>query len=395
MLWLMCLPLVKCLPGLQCTIIAFMPLLASICGPDLVLRLSLILMLHAVITGVVPFIKGIPFLSPALLVAMVALPINIAPSILVKAYSQLIWISEPFLMVMEAVAVVQVVMAISKMLVGYIEDNPLIVKSAVLGITFTSYASSFCLGGILWLSGGSDIRWILGIILLMSIMLAITTIMTDDGIISSCAMVSLYLTWCLWVMVQENKLATHPLKPPVTWQRATATHASIFQILYGLIHLQLESVKSSLLFMWNLLSPTTIVMVMIRSFIISRTGNVLQNLTAMLTERDEDGDLWDIDSDDESDKDRFVSNGACFSRGGGHSLPLKLSFLFVYTQLIVYNIENLVSPMTLRTFSMDFIKNMLYYGEVKTLRAFQIALSGLFYLWSLLRDGKEDDDVDW
>lgn len=72
--------------------------------------------------------KWVPFLSPALLVAMVAVPINIVPSILVKAYSQLIWFSEPLLMVMEAMAVVQVVTAISKMLVGYIEDNPLVIK---------------------------------------------------------------------------------------------------------------------------------------------------------------------------------------------------------------------------------------------------------------------------
>lgn len=73
-------------------------------------------------------INQIPFLSTALLVVLVALPVNLFPSMLVWVYTQVILSSEPLLMMLEAIAVVHFVMQTSKQLVSYIDDRPVVVK---------------------------------------------------------------------------------------------------------------------------------------------------------------------------------------------------------------------------------------------------------------------------
>ncbi|XP_071848381.1 uncharacterized protein [Apostichopus japonicus] len=395
MMWLLCFPCVRYIPGIQWMFLVLMPLLASLCGPDVVVRLSLILMLHTFIADILPVINQIPFLSTALLVVLVALPVNLFPSMLVWVYTQVILSSEPLLMMLEAIAVVHFVMQTSKQLVSYIDDRPVVVKTTVLGITVISYVASFSLGLILFLTGSHSIKWILASIAVMSLVLLIVTLVKDEGIISDCALMSFYLTWCLWVMQQENSLSSHPLKPPATWERSKSLHSSVAQILYGFLHLKLASISSSLLFMWSLLSPTTVVMLVMRSFVILQARSIASRIPLPFSKEEEDS--WSIETDSE-DEDA-ISSYCCSTHNkkettSTSSLPLKLTLFFVYTQLVVYNIESSVNPMNTMLFNID-VRNWVLLGDVRLFRVMQMTLCGIFYLWSLIMSHTPMEDADW
>ncbi|KAK3752722.1 hypothetical protein QZH41_018685, partial [Actinostola sp. cb2023] len=125
----------------------------------------------------------IPMVQLVLLVALLFLPINVTPYLAVWFYEKLLLLAEPILSIIEALQVVMFITYVSQSLVDEIEENPMFVKSTIIGIAVTSY--SF----VLWISYSLFIgeitclleKWILFLILVASIFVLIICLIQDEG----------------------------------------------------------------------------------------------------------------------------------------------------------------------------------------------------------------------
>nr|XP_054773393.1 uncharacterized protein LOC129281483 [Lytechinus pictus] len=126
----MCLPCVNILGFLPLLWIIAMPVVGSFCGPETALRFSLLMMLYSMLESFIK--KFVNFLLPVFtigfFVVIMCLPISIVPYPLVWLYGQLIWITEPLILFVEAVGVIRTSMRLSKEVSDHIDDQELIAK---------------------------------------------------------------------------------------------------------------------------------------------------------------------------------------------------------------------------------------------------------------------------
>ncbi|CAH1233984.1 Hypp894 [Branchiostoma lanceolatum] len=155
-----------------------MPMYGSFLGPEPVLRLSLMMMIHAGVGAALPL--GLSFIALYLQVGVLALilslPVNLLPYALVWLYEKLLLVSEPALLLTEAAEVVRLAMKGSELALAGIEEQPGLIKGSelalagiaerpgliktlILGVTAVSYVVSAVIAVVLYSQGSSALNW--------------------------------------------------------------------------------------------------------------------------------------------------------------------------------------------------------------------------------------------
>ncbi|XP_071791007.1 uncharacterized protein [Asterias amurensis] len=324
---------VDCFSVLPLTWLITMPLFGSFCGPEVVLRLSLMMVLHTMIGAAVPtvLVMVIPFFQTALFGVLLALPITVVPYFFLWVYDKFIWLSEPVFLTIEAVEVVRVSVRTSSRIAEQIEEQPILMKSLIIGAAGICYTLTLILGYILLNIGSPAVKWVLGALIIVAVLLLVLTLMKDEGIISDCGIVTLAMVSILWAMQQESNMMTHPMKVPEDWINSNTDEKSFLQLLLMMATMGYARVTQAFSFLRNLFSASFLLLVAVR---VLSVIHVVSLVAKRLTEQsDEYSDSSDIHNE------QFPS--------AWHSpFMVKLALIFVYTQLVVYNIEVSTKPLS-------------------------------------------------
>ncbi|XP_022104596.1 uncharacterized protein LOC110986742 isoform X2 [Acanthaster planci] len=325
----MCFPM-ECLSIVPLLWLITMPLFGSFCGPEVVLRLSLMMMLHTLIGAALPgvLVSLIPFFQTALFCIILALPITVVPYLFLWVYDKLIWLSEPVFLTIEAVELVRVSVRTSSRMAEQIEEQPLLMKSLILGAAGISYLLSVIIGYALLSSSTPAVRWILAALVVVSVVLLLLTLMKEEGIISDCGIATLAMFSILWAMQQESNMMAHPMKVPEEWINASSDEKSFLQLLLSMATMGFARVTLAFSFLRNLFSASFLLLVAIRVLSVIHVASLVAR---RITEQSDDYD----DSSDEMPPSAWHS--PCM---------VKLALIFVYTQLVVYNIEVSTKPLS-------------------------------------------------
>ncbi|XP_019622340.1 PREDICTED: uncharacterized protein LOC109468538 [Branchiostoma belcheri] len=213
-----------------------MPMYGSFLGPEPVLRLSLMLMLHAAVGAALPI--GLSFIAPYVqvgaLVLVLSLPVNLMPYALVWLYDKLLLVSEPALLLVEAAEVVRMTLRCSELALQHIEERPVFIKTLILAVSAVSYVISAVLAAVLYSRDSSTLNWLLLVMLVAAVGLAVLTYIVDEGVISNAAVVTMAGFVMLWLMDQELALAANPRTAPDEWAGASWGDYSYLQVLLSL-----------------------------------------------------------------------------------------------------------------------------------------------------------------
>ncbi|XP_072024421.1 uncharacterized protein [Amphiura filiformis] len=331
----MCLP-VDCLGILPLLWLVTMPLFGSFCGPESVLRLSLLMLIHTLIGSALPnaLTSVIPFFQIGLFGVLLSVPINLVPYLFLWVYDKLIWLAEPVFLTIEAVEVVRISVRTSLRMSNRINEQPFLMKFFILGATAICYAGSLAIALILWSQGTNAIRWIIVSLAIVGVILLIATLAKEEGIISDCAVVTLAMFVILWAMHLEFNMMKNPMKVPQVWQRYMSTNGegqSFLQLLLAMATKSLADVNQALQFLKKLFSASFLFLMAIR------VGSVLHSVSVFIR-------ALNFRSDEYEDSTNLNVNNyvSCWES----RLAIKLALIFVYTQLVVYNIEVNTTPLS-------------------------------------------------
>ncbi|XP_022104597.1 uncharacterized protein LOC110986742 isoform X3 [Acanthaster planci] len=300
----MCFPM-ECLSIVPLLWLITMPLFGSFCGPEVVLRLSLMMMLHTLIGAALPgvLVSLIPFFQTALFCIILALPITVVPYLFLWVYDKLIWLSEPVFLTIEAVELVRVSVRTSSRMAEQIEEQPLLMKSLILGAAGISYLLSVIIGYALLSSSTPAVRWILAALVVVSVVLLLLTLMKEEGIISDCGIATLAMFSILWAMQQESNMMAHPMKVPEEWINgniheefvsfehptrigisASSDEKSFLQLLLSMATMGFARVTLAFSFLRNLFSASFLLLVAIRVLSVIHVASlVARRITEQMT----------------------------------------------------------------------------------------------------------------
>ncbi|XP_071945114.1 uncharacterized protein [Antedon mediterranea] len=362
----MCLPL----SGTDCVALSpffwiiSLPVFGSFRGPEAVLRFSLLLIINNVICGailpeiLVPFM---PFLKSAFFFLLISLPINLVPFVVVWLYDKLIWLSEPALLTLEAVQIVRVTTSLSQRLVEYIEYQPIFTKSAILGGSGLCYLLSLHIISFLFSTGSATEKGLLCVLILLAIIILVATLLTEEGVISDAAVITLAMCLAMWVMRQEMQVVKHPVIEPNQWYRTATEEDSFIQVFYTILTKQIYKATQAVQFLRNMFSASFLILIVLR------VSSVL-NTVWYMSKRNAQDVYFNEDSS------RFFKWNA--------QTALKLAFIFVYTQLVVYNVKRSTGFIGYSRRYIDvFTKDV--FEEVGFCRLLQLGVFSLTYLWRL------------
>ncbi|KAI8513220.1 hypothetical protein Bbelb_098590, partial [Branchiostoma belcheri] len=306
-----------------------MPMYGSFLGPEPVLRLSLMLMLHAAVGAALPI--GLSFIAPYVqvgaLVLVLSLPVNLMPYALVWLYDKLLLVSEPALLLVEAAEVVRMTLKCSELALQHIEERPVFIKTLILAVSAVSYVISAVLAAVLYSRDSSTLNWLLLVMLVAAVGLAVLTYIVDEGVISNAAVVTMAGFVMLWLMDQELALAANPRTAPDEWAGASWGDYSYLQVLLSLAGSTMVHVHSALHFIRKLFSPAFLLLVVLR------IATVLHVVSALSRGGEEKETDWSsLQEEDAEGSPSFISAWTS-------PLAVKLSIILVYTQLVVHSIQ--------------------------------------------------------
>ncbi|XP_033123518.1 uncharacterized protein LOC117122139 [Anneissia japonica] len=362
----MCLPL----SGTDCVALApffwiiSLPVFGSFRGPEAVLRFSLLLIINNVICGAIlpeMLVPIMPFLKSALFFLLISLPINLVPFVVVWVYDKLIWLSEPALLTLEAVQIVRVTTNLSQRLVQGIQDQPFLMKSAILVGSGFCYLLSIHIIIFLFSSGSTTQKWLIGVLIIIAVVILVATLLTEEGVITDAAVITLAMCLAMWVMRQEMYLVKYPVTEPNQWYRTATEEASFIQVLYTILTQQINKATQAVQFLRNMFSASFLLLIVLR------VSSVLSTVWYMSKRNAQDVYL-------NEDSSRFFKWNA--------PTALKLAFIFVYTQLVVYNVKRSTGFIGYSRRYIDvFTKDVFH--EVGFCRLLQLGVLSLTYLWRL------------
>ncbi|XP_078598060.1 uncharacterized protein LOC144874108 isoform X1 [Branchiostoma floridae x Branchiostoma japonicum] len=357
-----------------------MPMYGSFLGPEPVLRLSIMLMIHAGVGAALPL--GLAFVAPYLQVGALALilslPVNLLPYALVWLYDKLLLVSEPALLLVEAAQVVRLAMAGSELALGGIEERPVLIKSLILGVTAVSYVISAAIAVVLYSQGSSALNWLMLVLLLAAVGLAALTYIVDEGVISNSGLVTMAAFVMLWLMDQELTLAANPRTAPAEWAGAPWEDLSYIQVLLSLAGSTMVHVHSALHFIRKLFSPAFLLLVVLR------IATVLHVVSALSRGSEEKEESWSSHEEEEEAGRSLISAWTS-------PLAVKLSIILVYTQLVVHSIQmGSTGSHTAVGGAMEGAHTSVWQG-LGLMRVLQIVALGGMYLYRLC--STEDDPV--
>lgn len=333
----MCFPCICVLGYLPLLWVVAMPIVGSFCGPDTVLRLSLLMMLYSVAESLVQrFVKFLlPVFTIAFFAVIICLPVSIVPYPLVWLYSQLAWITEPFILLAEAAGVIRIVMKFSRQVSIHIEDNALLAKSLILGVAVVAYLASVFFAVHTYKTGSWAIKGLLLVIIIVSLIHLVLTIRLDSGIISNCAVVTMCMIGALCVGFYEANLVENPLSEPQEWSDESYDAMSMTQILLSTATSSMSHVTKATRFLSKLINPALLSLILIRVVSMQQVVSLVITRIQQYMLDDEDNEVVDESYLDEV----VVDDYACLPPlMGDAALPTKISLIFVYTQLVLKTI---------------------------------------------------------
>ncbi|XP_070573242.1 uncharacterized protein [Ptychodera flava] len=249
--------------------IMVLPFYAAFCGPEAVLRLSILMGVHSVLSSLIPaaVISAVPLAQLGLVCLLLALPVNLSPNIIVWLFDKAIWISEPLLLTMEAIQVVRYTMYKSNALVAKLEDEPSLVKLIILGLAGTSYAMSVFICIVLRSEEFPVSKWLIVTLWLISFVILTAGIASEAGNILDVSVITLAMFCILWAMHQELKISKHPIETPKDWYSDNFDKKSVVHLFYSMIFTSLEqatNVSKAAVFLYKLMSLSFLVVVIVR-----------------------------------------------------------------------------------------------------------------------------------
>ncbi|XP_041455824.1 uncharacterized protein LOC121408413 [Lytechinus variegatus] len=391
----MCLPCGNILGFLPLLWIIAMPVVGSFCGPETALRFSLLMMLYSMLESFMK--KFVNFLLPVFtigfFVVIMCLPISIVPYPLVWLYGQLIWITEPLILFVEAIGVIRISMRLSKEVTDHIDDHELLAKGLIITTTVIAYTASFIFAISIYRTGSQPITCILLVIILVSVIHLAMTIKADHGIISNCSIVCLCMIGSLCAGVYESNLIHNPLPEPKEWSDESFDHLSLVQLVLSTATSSMSHVTKATRFLYKLVSPVLISLIVVRTVSIQQVmGHLLTRFYQYMLD-DEENEM-----EEESYLEEVIEEPTCLPNVPTclepSALPTKLSLIFVYTQLVFRTMslsgghrpyQSLV-PAGFREVMLSGVWN-----QVGVFRMLQICTLGLVYPLRLHREGEEDD----
>ncbi|XP_033628321.1 uncharacterized protein LOC117290873 [Asterias rubens] len=273
----------------------------------------------------------IPFFQTALFGVLLALPITVVPYFFLWVYDKFIWLSEPVFLTIEAVEVVRVSVRTSSRIAEQIEEQPILMKSLIIGAAGICYTLTLILGYILLNIGSPAVKWVLGALIIVAVLLLVLTLMKEEGIISDCGIVTLAMVSILWAMQQESNTMTHPMKVPEDWINSNTDEKSFLQLLLMMATMGYARVTQAFSFLRNLFSASFLLLVAVR---VLSVIHVVSLVAKRLTEQ---SDEYSDSSDGHNEQ---------FPSAWHSPFMVKLALIFVYTQLVVYNIEVSTKPLS-------------------------------------------------
>ncbi|XP_066269994.1 uncharacterized protein [Branchiostoma lanceolatum] len=348
-----------------------MPMYGSFLGPEPVLRLSLMMMIHAGVGAALPL--GLSFIAPYLQVGVLALilslPVNLLPYALVWLYEKLLLVSEPALLLTEAAEVVRLAMKGSELALAGIEERPGLIKTLILGVTAVSYVVSAVIAVVLYSQGSSALNWVLLLLVVAAVGLAVLTYIVDEGVISNAGVVTMAAFVMLWLMDQELTLAANPRTAPAEWAGAPWADYSYLEVLLSLASSTMVHVHSALHFIRKLFSPAFLLLVVLR------IATVLHVVSALSRGSEEQEESWSSGEEEEAERS-LVSAWTS-------PLAVKLSIILVYTQLVVHHIQlGSTLPGSHTAVTTEESHTAVWHG-LGLMRVLQIVALGGMYLYRL------------
>ncbi|KAL3858142.1 hypothetical protein ACJMK2_012752 [Sinanodonta woodiana] len=249
------------------------PLFGAFCGVDVILRVSLMIFAYILITQLIPKIMYyiIPYLNiGSLFIVMCLIPMNLIPYPVVWLYDKLLWYSDPLLQLIEVILALNFVMHCSKRATEMIEENEEEAwKWKMLLTVFSAfcYAMMVSLGLTIYKEGSNYQFWLLLFVICSSFMLAAHNMMwmSQEGIVSDVAFVSLCSMVAIYVMKEETDLLHHPLETPSSWRRYNRAQ-SVFSLGLAIINTTVGNASLAVQFLLKYLSPMFLVLLSVRLY---------------------------------------------------------------------------------------------------------------------------------
>ncbi|CAH1800483.1 unnamed protein product [Owenia fusiformis] len=271
-----------CLPFLCLNVISILPyvwlltvpIYGSFCGTEVVLKMSLLMAVHAIVGGMIPKVLGslIPYIQLILLGGLMSLPISLTPYPLVWIYDKVLWLSNPAWMAIEAYQVVAMITIISQNLVDQIDDHSFLIKSTILGLSGLCYSTTFYLGWGLYQSDVAGIQWMLLVTIVMIVMLHVVMYIADYGIILEAAGISVFTIGALYIIKFEADTDIQTITVPTSWKLVPGWQSfSYIQLLFSFTNTSLESATLAVEFLWKLFQPMFALLTVLRLYCVVTT----------------------------------------------------------------------------------------------------------------------------
>ncbi|KAL4223201.1 hypothetical protein ACF0H5_016673 [Mactra antiquata] len=369
----MCIPFLGCIVDfLPYFCIVTIPFFGSFGGIDLSLRLSLLIYVYTFISEVIPrsLHYVIPYLNLCILTLLIIyVPLGVFPWPVIWLYDKILWLSEPVLLTVEIVLILNYVMHCSRRCAENIEESEEDAwkwKCLLTVFSAACYALLAILVMVVYKEGSNVQFWFVLFVLCFSVLLAAHNMMwmSQEGIISDVAFVTLSSVVILYTMKEEITISNHPLTKPTAWYRYHIKSSIIEEVNY-IIHTSVENGRYAMNYLLKFLNPLFLMLLGIRLYSILY---VIQRIVKKFGFEEEETDL-----------EEFLSLESSPWRS---TLSVKCSMIFMLTQYTI-RFYYQCSGMTVLPVQWNNIINMVLPHDVLLGRILQIIVLNSFYIWRL------------
>ncbi|KAL8560800.1 hypothetical protein ACOMHN_061835 [Nucella lapillus] len=237
----MCLGLCACVVEfLPYVTMVLLPLLGAFVGVEAVLRVSLLLCLHAGVISLLPkpWVSLLTYLQSIVFVALAVCPLVWLPWPVVWMYWAVVVVSEPLLLVAEVVLVQNVVMRYGQRLAEKIDDDE--EASLCKGVIIIFSAACYALAGSgaweLYKNNTALQNGLLLVVLLLFVAVHNMFWMAREGVISDAAFCTLCMVSVLGAMAVETQMIRHPKEEPNQWTSDKSTTRRAVDLIVSVLY---------------------------------------------------------------------------------------------------------------------------------------------------------------
>ncbi|XP_077995854.1 uncharacterized protein LOC144449220 [Glandiceps talaboti] len=214
----------------------------------------------------------------------------------------------------------------SHKLVTKLEDEPSFTKFLMLALAAMCYSLSMSVCVLLRSQDSPIPTWLIFVLWLLALGMLICAVISEAGNIVDVSVVTFAMFAAIWAMNQESNIAKHPIQTPQGWYSDDLDKRSFLHLLYSMIMtslVQVTNISQTFLFLYNLISPSFLLLVGIR------VASILHAVSLIPRGSDE--------APSQSYLEEEINTTSLLNWKS--PLIIKLTLIFVYTQLVVYNIE--------------------------------------------------------